>query len=157
MRKVVRWNPTAMRRSLINDFEDMVDSMMRLQPYEEQMSWNLALDVAENDESFIIKASVPGVDPDDIEITLEDNTLTIKGTISEEKEIEEGTYHLRERRSGQFLRSVTLPARVHSDDVSAGIENGVLTLTVPKAEEARARRIAIQRDGQSKVIEAQTE
>ena len=162
MANVIRWNPSALRRTWYPDFDQLVNDMMRLgaRPYPREMSWDLALDVSEDEDGFTIRASVPGVGPDNLDITLEDNTLTIKGSSEVEKEVDEENYHLRERRYGEFMRSVTLPARVQNDTVEAELENGVLTLRVPKAEETKARRIQV-KTGQSspngeKVIEAET-
>ena len=78
--------------------------------------------------------------------------MTIKGEFKEEHNVEEEKYHLRERRYGSFGRSVTLPVSVNADEVEAAYDNGVLTLTIPKAEEVKPKRIAI-RSGQPKVIE----
>jgi HSP20 family protein len=158
MANVVRWSPSTLRRNWYNDIDQMMSDMMRfgVRPYQEQMSWDLALDVSEDDDAFKIKASVPGVNPENIDITLEDNTLTIKGTTEDEQTVDEENYHLRERRYGQFMRSVRLPARVANDDVEATCENGVLTIRVPKAEETKARRIAVKGSPNGeKVIEAE--
>lgn len=103
----------------------------------------LPLDVSENDDAFLIKASLPGVNPDDIDISLTDNVLTIKAELKEEKEIEEAKYHLRERRFGVFSRAITLPTAVDNKKVDAVYKDGVLTLTVPKKEEVKPHKIAV--------------
>jgi HSP20 family protein len=105
--------------------------------------WNVALDVAEKDDNFIVKATVPGINPDDIEITLEDDVLTLKGEIKSDEEFEEANYHVRERRYGSFSRSIRFATAVNGDEVEATYNNGVLTLDVPKAEEVKPKRIAI--------------
>jgi HSP20 family protein len=114
---------------------DMMSSAPRI--------WGLNLDVSETDDQFKVKASVPGLNPDQIDITLEKNVLTIKGETETEDEQEGEVYHLRERRFGSFSRSITLPGQVDPDAVSASYDNGVLTVTVPKTEEAKPRRIPI--------------
>jgi HSP20 family protein len=106
-------------------------------------AWSLALDVAEDDNQYIVKASVPGINPDDIEITLTDNVLTIKGETKNETESKETNWHVRERRYGSFTRSVTLPAPIEADKVEATNEHGVLTLHLPKAEAVKPKKIAI--------------
>jgi HSP20 family protein len=106
-------------------------------------AWNLALDVAEDADAYTVKASVPGINPDDIEITLTDNVLTIKGETKTERENKETNWHVRERRYGSFMRSVTLPATVDADKVEATNEHGVLTLRLPKAETVKPKRISI--------------
>jgi len=106
-------------------------------------SWNLALDVAEDVDAYTVKASVPGINPEALEITLSDNVLTIKGESREENESKETNWHVRERRYGSFARSVTLPAPVNADAVEATNENGVLTLRLPKSEAVKPKKIAI--------------
>ena len=147
MTTLVRWNPMRDMRSLRNEmnrlFEEAFDEMP-LNRWQTSTNWGLAVDVSENDEVFLITASVPGVNPDDIEITISDNVLTIKGEFKSEETIEEEKYHLRERRYGSFGRSLTLPVAVNADEVDASYENGVLKLEVPKADEVKPRRIQIQ-------------
>ena len=92
---------------------------------------------------FTVKASLPGISPDDLNVTLEDNVLTIQGEVKEDETIEESNYHIRERRTGSFSRSVRFPVPVESDKVEAEFENGVLTLSIPKAEAVKPKRIAV--------------
>jgi HSP20 family protein len=106
-------------------------------------NWGLELDVTEKNDVYTVKASVPGVNADDVQITLEDNTLTIQGEFKSEDETENERYHLRERHSGSFSRTITFPVLVNADAVEANYEHGVLTLTVPKAEEVKPKRIAV--------------
>ena len=145
MTRLMRWNPTREMMTLRNEFDRLFEKFLDLPQLQENrgLDWGLALDVAENDQAYTIKASVPGVSPDDIDITLSDNVLTIKGEFKEEKDVEEEKYHLRERRFGSFGRSVTLPVAVNAEAVDANYDNGVLTLTVPKAEEVKPKRITI--------------
>ncbi len=107
------------------------------------INWELALDVSETGDEYLVKASVPGINPDDLEITYSNKVLTIKGETKQEDEVEETRYHLRERRFGSFARSVSLPTPVDSEHIDASYENGVLTLHLPKTEEAKPRRIPI--------------
>lgn len=108
-------------------------------------SVSLALDVAEEADKYIVKASVPGVNPEEVEITVTDNVLTIKGETKEDKEIKEENYHLRERRFGSFMRSVTLPAPVNADKIEAVHENGVITLTLPKSDTVKPKKIELRK------------
>lgn len=103
----------------------------------------LPLDVAETEEGFVVRASVPGVRPEDVQISVRGNTLTIRGESEAEEEKQGETWHLRERRHGSFGRSVTLGTPVDSDKAQARYEHGILTLTLPKAEEAKPRQIKI--------------
>jgi HSP20 family protein len=115
--------------------------------------WGLALDVTENPDRFLVKASIPGINPDDLEITFNNDVLTIKGEIQSEEESDQNHYHLRERRFGRFSRSLTLPTKVAADKIGANYEAGVLTLSLPKAEEVKPKRIAIQAGTGAKTIE----
>ena len=153
MSTLIRWDPyrefATMRNLMDRVFEDTFGPT---QPMRNE-ALALALDVAEKEEGFVVKASVPGINPDDLDISLTNGVLTIRGETKADNEINEENYHLRERRYGGFMRSVTLPVPVQSDKVDAAYDNGVLTLTLPKAEELRPKKIAINVAGQ-KTIEA---
>jgi len=103
----------------------------------------LPLDVAETENEFIVRASLPGVRPEDVKITAQGDTLTISGEIKAEDEKKNERYHVRERRFGRFLRTVTLSTPISPDKAQATFENGVLTLVLPKAEEAKPKQIRI--------------
>lgn len=103
----------------------------------------LPLDISENDNEFIVKASLPGVRSEDVQITVHGDTLTIRGEMKAEQEKKDEHYHLRERRYGLFQRTVRLSAPVRSDQAQAEFQDGVLTLTLPKAEEAKPKQIRI--------------
>ena len=90
-----------------------------------------------------MKAEVPGMDPKDIDISLSDGLLTIKGEKKQEREEKEENYHLVERSYGAFTRSIRLPKEVQSDKISASYKNGVLKVTLPKSEEAKKKEIKI--------------
>jgi HSP20 family protein len=109
------------------------------------------LDVIENDSEYIVKAAVAGFDPEKIEITYDDNTLSIKGEVKEENEnAEEGKYHIRERSYGSFYRSITMPGVIDAEQITADTDNGVLVVHLPKKPETQPKRISI---GSKKVIE----
>jgi len=103
----------------------------------------MAVDMYQTDEDVIVKASLPGVKPEDIHVTVNDNVLTISGEVKQEEEVKNAVYHLRERRYGTYSRSITLPVPVQVDKAKAEYENGVLTLTLPKAEEVRPKTITV--------------
>jgi HSP20 family protein len=103
----------------------------------------LALDVFESEDDVTVRASIPGVKPEDIDLSVTGEVLTIKGETQEEKEEETGNYHLRERRYGAFQRAVNLPTLVNADKAQATFENGVLTLTLPKVEAVKPKSITI--------------
>ncbi len=106
-------------------------------------SWAPSVDISENDKEFILLADIPGVDPDDIEISMEKGVLTIKGERNTEN-VEEGENYRRvERQSGQFYRRFTLPDSADADKIEAKSEHGVLKITIPKQEVAISRRIEV--------------
>ncbi len=107
-------------------------------------AWGLAVDMFETSDHLVVKASVPGVKPENLDITVQGDTLTIKGEMQEEQQNQQGRYHFRERRVGAFSRTITLPYPIQNDKVEAAFENGVLTLTLPKAEAVRPRTIKVQ-------------
>ncbi|MFQ5687569.1 MAG: Hsp20/alpha crystallin family protein [Candidatus Scalindua sp.] len=107
------------------------------------MGWSPDVDIAETDKDIIIKAEIPGVDPKDIDISIMDNTLTIKGEKKEEKEDKGKSYHRVERSYGSFTRRIPLPAHVKTDEVEAKDHHGILEITLPKMEKAKAKKITV--------------
>jgi HSP20 family protein len=103
----------------------------------------LPLDIAETEDEFIVKASLPGVRPEDVHIAARGDTLTIRGEMKTEEEKKGEHYHLRELRQGHFERTVTLSTPISADKAQAQFENGILTLKLPKAEEAKPKEIKI--------------
>jgi len=103
----------------------------------------LPLDIAETEDEFIVKASLPGVRPEDVHIPARGDTLTIRGEMKAEEEKKGEHYHLRELRQGHFERTVTLSTPISADKAQAQFENGILTLKLPKAEEAKPKEIKI--------------
>lgn len=153
MNAISRWDPFREMLTMRNAMDRLFEGSFSSAPgWYGPSTWDLALDVAENQDEFVVKASIPGINPDDLEVTYNANVLTIKGEIKSEEESKEGRYHLRERRFGSFTRSISLPSTVKADTIQAAYEAGVLTLRLPKAEEAKPKRIAIQGSG-NKMIE----
>lgn len=109
----------------------------------ERGEWYPSLDMAETKNDVIIKAEVPGMDPKDIDISLSNGLLTIKGEKKQEREEKEGDYHLAERCFGAFMRAIRLPGEVQSEKIEASYKNGVLKITLPKSEEAKKKQIKI--------------
>jgi HSP20 family protein len=148
MNSLTRWEPyrelATMRQMMDRLLDD--DFFKPLSMWDRNGQTNsLALDVAENEDAYVVRASLPGVSPEDVEVTLTDNVLSIRGESKEDKDIKQENYHLRERSFGSFARSVTLPNPVNADQIEAVNENGVLTLTLPKAESAKPRKIEVKR------------
>ena len=102
-----------------------------------------AFDISETANEIHVKAELPGVDAKEIDITVTGDLLTIKGEKKEENEEKGQNFHRRERRYGSFSRSFRLPVEVKADSIDAGYKDGVLTVTMPKAEAEKARRIEV--------------
>jgi HSP20 family protein len=110
---------------------------------EDDRSWLPDLDVSETNTEFIVRAEVPGIDKEDIDITLTDGLLTIKGEKKHENEEKEEDYHFIERRYGSFARTLRLPREVEYDKIDANYKDGVLKLIIPKPEKVEAKKIEI--------------
>ena len=102
-----------------------------------------ALNMSEDDHNLYVRAELPGVAPENIEITTKENNLILKGERKIAAEGKKVSYHRKERDAGNFRRIISLPTRVDSDKVTAACKNGVLTVTLPKAAEAKPRQIAV--------------
>ncbi|MFQ5436553.1 MAG: Hsp20/alpha crystallin family protein [Anaerolineae bacterium] len=140
MTTLVNWTPAhrhLRRRRFFNEFDRMFDN------FTAPTNWGFPVDVLENEDGYTVKASVPGFSPDNLDITLEENVLTIKAESASDENVEEEKYHIRERRFGSFSRSIRFPVDVKAGEIEAAYEQGVLTLTVPKAEEVKPKRIEI--------------
>ena len=104
------------------------------------------LDVQESDAEYVVRAELPGLDEKDVEISLEDNVLTLRGEKRTAGDVSQQGYRLRERREGSFRRRLALPTAVDAEAVTATAKNGVVTITLPKAPEARTRTIPVTTD-----------
>ncbi len=143
---IIRWDPfrdiVTLRDRMNRMFEDIVT-----QKGEEKdivsSSWAPSVDIYETEAELVLQAEVPGIDEKDIEINIEDNTLTIRGERKFEKETKEENYHRIERSYGSFFRSFTLPPYVETEKVEAEHENGILKVRMPKKSELKPRKIKI--------------
>ncbi len=140
---IQRWDP-------FNEQRQMQDTMNRIWKgyqgpaesggFEE---WAVPLDVVRKGDDIEVRASVPGVDPGDIQITVENDVLTIRGQTASETETAEGDFLMRERRSGSFHRALRLPDTVDVDRAETGYDNGVVTINFPKLESKKAKRLSL--------------
>src|SRR5439155_20792505 len=110
-------------------------------------AWVPPLDIFETKDRYVVNVEIPGVAPDAVEVSVEDSTLTIKGERGFYGDIPEEAFHRVERRYGAFARSLTLPPTASAEGIEASFDKGVLTIQVPKAEEARPKKIAIKATG----------
>ena len=120
--------------------------------------WAIPLDVVQQGDNIIVKASVPGVNPEDIDVSIENDVLSIRGQTKEEREHQEGNYLMRERRSGSFYRALRLPDTLDSEKAQPHYEHGILSITFPKMESKRARRLQItgRQGSQAQIVEGQS-
>ena len=136
---VLRWDP--FRDAMKWMFEEGVERPWRaMRPREVA----LAVDMYETDAALVVTADMPGVKPEDLDISITGAVLTIKGETKPETEVKRESYHRQERRYGAYSRSVALPTPVNADQAEAKFKDGVLTLTIPKAEEAKPKVIKVQ-------------
>ena len=106
-------------------------------------AWQPALDVKETDKEFVVRMDLPGLQKKDIHLSVDNNVLTIRGERKREEEEKDANYYCSERFYGTFQRSLTLPTEIDQDNIKAEYKNGVLTITLPKTEEAKARVVEI--------------
>jgi HSP20 family protein len=142
---IIRWDP-------FGDFMTLRDRMNRL--FEDMSSskeekdlmtraWAPSVDIYENENEVVLNAEIPGVDEQDVEIKVEDNTLILKGERKFEKEAKEENYHRIERSYGSFFRSFALPGYIEQDRIEAEHENGILRIRMPKKLELKPRKVKI--------------
>jgi len=144
MANIVRWDPyremARMSRLMDRWFED-VPRMWMSEP--DGGDGNVPLDLYETDDAVVVRATLPGVKPEDVDITITGETLTVRGESKREEEEKKRNYYRQESWFGSFVRSIALPTQVEADKAEAVFENGVLKLTIPKAEEAKPKTIKV--------------
>ncbi len=139
-----RWSPPAIRRRSNDPFDRLWRGFFtRTVPFS-TVDKVAPLDVQETDDEIVVTASLPGVAPEDINVTIEDRVLSIRTESGGEDEREENNYVIRERRAGSYRRTLRLPESVDAENVRSGYEHGLLTITLPKREESKARRIEVE-------------
>lgn len=144
---MVRWSPFRELADLQNEMNRAFDSYSRRSgtpATETSAMWAPAVDVYEDEGSFIIHTELPGVSKDDVELHLESRTLTIRGERKLTKGYAAENYHQRERLYGRFARSFTLPSTIEQDKITANFKDGVLEVVLPKAEEVKPKLIPVQ-------------
>jgi HSP20 family protein len=144
---IIRWDPFREMTQAQSQFNRLMDQVWGGR----QESWLPAVDVFDTKEAVVLKAELAGMDPDDIQIEVEDNVLTIKGERKFQETVDDERYHRIERRFGSFQRSLAMPQGVKANEIVAGYEDGVLTVSVPKAEEEKPKRIEVKA---TKTVEA---
>jgi HSP20 family protein len=163
MANVTRYDPFSdtitLRQAMDRLFEDSFVSPLTWRNVNGE-STSPALDVHQTADEIIVTAAMPGLKPEDVDITITGQTLSIRGEFKADEEVKRDQYLYRERRYGTFNRQLQLPVRVKGDAASATFENGLLTLRIPKAEDVKPRQIQVKaapKDVESKQVESSTD
>jgi len=146
-RGLIRWSPFREMEEMerrINDVfgRPLLPAIWRRTPVEE-IGWAPAIEMFEKDDKFMVKAELPGMKEEDIDVSVVGDTLTIKGERKAESEVKEEDYYCCERSYGSFTRSITLPSSVDAKNIEASYENGVLEISLPKAAEVKPKKITV--------------
>jgi HSP20 family protein len=149
---MIRWEPARELQTMNRLFNTFFDSPSNGGPALRR--WIPAMDVTETDEQYVLRADLPGLSEDDVNVELDDNVLTISGERKSEHEQRSQGFYRVERASGSFSRSLTLPEGVDADSIEATFENGVLEVRVPKPEQPKPRKVQISVGGTAKTIES---
>lgn len=143
---IIRWDPfrdlTTLRERMNRLFEEAYTSRGEEKDLVSG-KWNPSVDIYEKENAIVLKAELPGIDENDIELKIEDSTLTLKGDRKFEKETKEENYQRIERSYGSFYRSFTLPRNIDQDKIKAESENGILKVTLPKKAELKPKKVKI--------------
>jgi len=143
---IVRWEPFRDLMTTQREFDRLFKEAFTPLFGEGDIStrtWAPPVDIFETENDIVLKAELPGVDPKDVEVKVEDNTLYLKGERKFEKEVKDESYHRIERSYGSFARSFSLPNSINAEKVKAEYKDGLLMLTLPKREEAKPKTIKI--------------
>ena len=142
---LIRWNPTLGISTLRSEMNRLFEDMWRDSAWDsiESTAWSPVADIYETDNDLVLKVDLPGVDPKMVDVRIEDNVLTIRGERRFEENVAKENYQRMERLHGTFSRAFRLPVSVDADKIRADFKDGVLTVTLPKAESAKAKRIEI--------------
>ncbi|MGB9594877.1 MAG: Hsp20/alpha crystallin family protein [Candidatus Poribacteria bacterium] len=144
---IMKWRPSREIAAIRDEMDRLFDEFFNFVPGRRREllegEWLPSIDVAETDDDVVVTAELPGVKQDDVSISVLNDVLTLKGEKKEEKEIKKENYHRIERSYGSFQRSINLPTGVQADKAKATYKDGVLTVTIPKAESAKPKSIKI--------------
>ncbi|HSK66454.1 MAG TPA: Hsp20/alpha crystallin family protein [Anaerolineales bacterium] len=145
MSNLMRWEPAREMMTLREAMDRLFDDAFT-RPLSVRDGWSMAspaIDMYQTDNEVVVRASIPGIKADEVQINVTGDVLTLKGEVNQEEERKDRAWHIREQRFGSFERSVALPTAVKSDQAEAVFENGILTVTLPKADEVKPRTINI--------------
>lgn len=143
MANIIRWDPVREMVGMRDQMDRIFEDFFSRSPVSYEGYGVVNLDMVQTDDEVIIKASVPGIKPEDLNISVTGDTLTIRGEMKNKDEVKDANYNLREIKYGSFARSVLLPSQVIADKAKAEFENGMLKLVLPKAEEVKPKTITV--------------
>src|SRR2546423_537948 len=153
---LIRWEPARELQTIQHEMNRLFGSYFDSPGNGENVParrWIPAMDLLEEGDHFVLRADLPGVSEQEVNVELEDNMLTISGERKSEQEERRDGYYRLERAAGSFSRSLTLPDGIDSESIEASFQNGVLTVRIPKPEERKPRRVAINVGEKTPVIE----
>jgi HSP20 family protein len=144
MSNLTRWEPVREMMTLREAMDRLFDDAFTRPISLRDGGWSSpAIDMYQTDDEVVVKAALPGFKADEVQINVTGDVLTIRGEMKQEEEKKDRAWHIREQRWGSFERSVALPTAVTSDKANADFENGILTITLPKAEEVKPKTITV--------------
>ncbi|HEY1329991.1 MAG TPA: Hsp20/alpha crystallin family protein [Actinomycetota bacterium] len=148
MATLARWDPFRDLMSIQSELNRLFGrTYSGEEPGSTAGAWMPAIDIYETKDRYVVTAELPGIEPEQVEVSVEDSTLTIRGERRFATEVAEENFHRVERRHGAFARTLALPATADTDRIEAAFDKGVLTIQVPKAEEAKPKKIEIKAAG----------
>lgn len=143
MANLIRWDPLREMSEVRSLMDRAFDDFFNRSPESYNALGSVEVNLLQTENDIIVNASIPGVKPEDIDISISGDTLTLRGEIKEDEEYKDANYHIKEIRQGSFSRSLTLPVKVDADRSKADFENGVVRLTMPKVEEVKPKTITV--------------
>lgn len=143
MSNLTRWEPMREMMTLREAMDRLFDDAFTRPISMSAVSAMPAIDLYQTADEIVVKAALPGLKPDEVQISVTGDVLTLRGEFKQQEEKKEATWHIREQRYGSFERSIMLPTEVQTDKAKADFENGILTISLPKAEAVKPRTISI--------------
>ncbi len=143
-KQITRWEPFRNFLSLRDNFDGLFENFFGRMPMERQDFWLPTVDIVENNGNIEVKVELPGMNKDDIKITIKNNMLRLSGERKQEEETKEKTFHRIERYFGKFCRTIQLPADIDADKIKAQYKDGVLNITLPKPKSMKPKEIEVE-------------
>jgi HSP20 family protein len=143
-KKLTLWEPFRELVTMRDDMDRLFDTFFGRQPQAMDEFWRPAIDIEENNGNLMVRAEIPGMNKDDIKVSVKEDLLKISGERKHENETKEKTFHRIERSYGKFERIIRLPSEVDADKVKASYKDGVLNVTLPKPESMKPKRIDVE-------------